>query len=96
MAALPGTRYSPQAALIVVDVQNDFADPAGSLYVQGAERILALVNSEARLATEAGAFVVYGDPLGSTPLLAAAHALAFVLVVVAAWRLAPAQAQLVD
>jgi nicotinamidase/pyrazinamidase len=59
MAQLSGTRYSPTAALIVVDVQNDFADPAGSLYVQGAERILALVNSEARLATEAGAFVVY-------------------------------------
>jgi hypothetical protein len=44
----------------------------------------------------AGAFVVFGDPLGSTPLLATTHALAFVLVIVAAWRLAPAQAQLVE
>ena len=52
-------RYGPRTALIVVDVQNDFADPKGSLYVQGAERILPLVNSEARLAEEAGAFVVY-------------------------------------
>jgi nicotinamidase/pyrazinamidase len=52
-------RYGPTTALIVVDVQNDFADPKGSLYVQGAERILPLVNSEARLAAEAGAFVVY-------------------------------------
>jgi nicotinamidase/pyrazinamidase len=52
-------RYDPRTALIVVDVQNDFADPKGSLFVQGAADILPLVNSEARLATEAGAFVVY-------------------------------------
>ena len=52
-------RYGPQAALIVVDVQNDFADPSGSLFVQGAANILPLVNSEVRRATEAGAFVVY-------------------------------------
>jgi nicotinamidase/pyrazinamidase len=52
-------RYGPQTALVVVDVQNDFADPGGSLFVQGAPQILPLVNSEARLAAEAGAFVVY-------------------------------------
>jgi hypothetical protein len=43
----------------------------------------------------AGAFVVFGDPLGRTPTLAAIHALAFALVLVAAWLLAPAQARLV-
>ena len=52
-------RYGPGAALIVVDVQNDFADPGGSLFVKGAADILPLVNSEARRATDAGAFVVY-------------------------------------
>ena len=52
-------RYDPKAALVVVDMQNDFADPQGSLYVKGAGAILPLVNSEARLAREAGAFVVY-------------------------------------
>lgn len=52
-------RYGPSTALIVVDVQNDFADPKGSLFVPGAADILPLVNSEARRATEAGAFVVY-------------------------------------
>jgi nicotinamidase/pyrazinamidase len=52
-------RYGPRTALVVVDVQNDFADPGGSLFVQGAADILPLVNSEAKLATEAGAFVVY-------------------------------------
>jgi nicotinamidase/pyrazinamidase len=52
-------RYGPQTALVVVDVQNDFADPSGSLFVSGATGILPLVNSEVRLATDADAFVVY-------------------------------------
>ena len=52
-------RYGPTAALIVVDVQNDFADPGGSLFVKAAGDILPLVNSEARIASDAGAFVVY-------------------------------------
>ena len=58
LAGVPD-RYGPKTALVVVDVQNDFADPGGSLFVQGAADILPLVNSEARLATDAGAFVVY-------------------------------------
>jgi nicotinamidase/pyrazinamidase len=52
-------RYGPQTALVVVDVQNDFADPQGSLFVKGAAAILPLVNAEVRIATEAGALVVY-------------------------------------
>jgi nicotinamidase/pyrazinamidase len=52
-------RYDPTTALIVVDVQNDFADPAGSLFVKGAESVLRMVNGEIRSATEAGAMVVY-------------------------------------
>ncbi len=52
-------RYDATAALIIVDVQNDFAVPKGSLFVKGAEQIIPLVNSEARRAEEAGAFVVY-------------------------------------
>ena len=53
------TRYDSKAALVVVDMQNDFADPHGSLFVKGAASILPLVNSEARLARDAGALVVY-------------------------------------
>jgi nicotinamidase/pyrazinamidase len=53
------SRYDPNVALVVVDMQNDFADPQGSLFVKGAGDILPLVNSEIRLAREAGAFVVY-------------------------------------
>ena len=52
-------RYDSKAALIVVDVQNDFADPNGSLFVRGAESVIRMANGEARLASEAGAFVVY-------------------------------------
>jgi len=52
-------RYDAATALIVVDVQNDFADPRGSLFVQGGSLILPLVNSEVKRASEAGAFVAY-------------------------------------
>jgi len=51
--------YDEKTALIVVDVQNDFADPNGSLYVQGGDRIIARVNDEIRRALEGRALVVY-------------------------------------
>jgi nicotinamidase/pyrazinamidase len=51
--------YDPATALIVVDVQNDFADPAGSLSVRRAGRILSRINDEVAAAAEAGATVVY-------------------------------------
>jgi nicotinamidase/pyrazinamidase len=52
-------RYGPSTALLVVDVQNDFADPAGSLYVAGGERIVQKVNVEVAAARAAGSEVVY-------------------------------------
>lgn len=52
-------RYSPDAALVVVDVQNDFADPAGGLSVAGGKAIIATVNSEIRMATAVGATVAF-------------------------------------
>jgi len=51
--------YDPSTALIVVDVQNDFADPGGSLYVTGGEDVLAVVNEEVARARDAGSIVVY-------------------------------------
>lgn len=51
--------YGSDTALLVVDVQNDFADDKGSLYVRGAEEILPLVNEELGRAREAGALIVY-------------------------------------
>jgi nicotinamidase/pyrazinamidase len=58
-AADDNSRYGPQVALVVVDLQNDFADPAGSLSVRGGSEIVELVNAEIERALEAGAAVVY-------------------------------------
>ncbi len=52
-------RFDRQTALIVVDVQNDFADPAGSLTVAGGAQVVPIVNTAASAAIRAGAFVVY-------------------------------------
>jgi nicotinamidase/pyrazinamidase len=51
--------YDPTTALVVVDVQNDFADPAGSLSVKRAGRILPRVNAHVERAIVAGALVAY-------------------------------------
>jgi nicotinamidase/pyrazinamidase len=51
--------YDPTTALLVVDVQNDFADPSGSLYVPGGEEIVAFVNAEIERARSARAAVLF-------------------------------------
>ena len=51
--------YDPTTALIVVDVQNDFADPAGSLSVAGGAAIIPFVNEQIAAAIAAGSLVVY-------------------------------------
>ena len=51
-------RYDETTALIVVDVQNDFADPSGSLAVPGGAAVIGPVNREIAQATAAGALVV--------------------------------------
>lgn len=51
--------YDPSTALIVVDVQNDFADPNGSLYVDSGEDVIPPINEEVRKAQGAGGLVVY-------------------------------------
>jgi nicotinamidase/pyrazinamidase len=51
--------FGPQGALIVVDVQNDFADPLGSLSVAGGEALIPGINEAAWTAIRAGAFVTY-------------------------------------
>ncbi len=52
-------RYDPSTALIVVDVQNDFADPEGSLAVRGGEEIVPVINGEVDAARAARGAVVY-------------------------------------
>ena len=51
--------YDPTTALIVVDVQNDFADPAGSLSVAGGEEVIPTIDGEIAKATVAGGVVIF-------------------------------------
>lgn len=52
-------RYDSDSALIVVDVQNDFAHPDGSLYVPEGDETIAAINREIAAARDAGAPVIY-------------------------------------
>jgi len=51
--------YGNRTALIVVDVENDFADPAGSLPVSGGMEVVAFANDQIDAAEAAGALVVF-------------------------------------
>ena len=51
--------YDAGTSLIVVDVQNDFADPSGSLYVSGGEEVVPVVNAEIERAIRSRATVIY-------------------------------------
>lgn len=54
-------RYGPGVALIVVDVQNDFADPKGSLRVAGAEAIIPVINEQIAIARAARTLIVFSQ-----------------------------------
>jgi nicotinamidase/pyrazinamidase len=53
------TAFDPRTALIVVDMQNDFADPAGSLYVQGGEDVVPVANELITAAGRASSPIFY-------------------------------------
>ena len=53
------TPYTPHTALVVVDVQNDFADPSGSLAVRGGPAVVAAANEQVTAAHAVGAPVFY-------------------------------------
>ena len=52
-------RWDEHTALVVVDVQNDFADPRGSLSVQGGDEIIPTLNDAITAAEAAGACLIY-------------------------------------
>ncbi|MCM3884267.1 isochorismatase family protein [Frankia sp. R82] len=58
---MQGVGYGPQVGLLVVDVQNDFADPTGSLYVTGGEQVVAGINAQVVAARAAGSPVFYSQ-----------------------------------
>ncbi len=51
--------YDSKTGLLVVDVQNDFADPSGSLYVSSGEEVVPIINEEIDKALSSGATVFY-------------------------------------
>jgi nicotinamidase/pyrazinamidase len=51
--------YDAETALVVTDVQNDFADPTGSLSVPGGEAVVDAANAQIAAARSAGSLVVY-------------------------------------
>jgi nicotinamidase/pyrazinamidase len=51
--------YDDRTALIVVDVQNDFADPEGSLYVRQGEQVVSMANQEIGRAVPMGSQIVF-------------------------------------
>ena len=51
--------YDPSTALVVVDVQNDFADPDGSLSVRDGDATVPVINAEIETARAARAQVFY-------------------------------------
>jgi nicotinamidase/pyrazinamidase len=53
------TEYDASTAWVVVDVQNDFADPSGSLYVLGCDGVAGRINQAIDLALAGGSLVAY-------------------------------------
>jgi nicotinamidase/pyrazinamidase len=51
--------FDATTALLVVDVQNDFADPEGNLYVRGGEGVVPLAGEAVTAAQNASSAVVY-------------------------------------
>ena len=54
-----GLAYDRATALLIVDVQNDFADAGGSLVVGGGEAIIPFLNDQIGAARRAGGLVAY-------------------------------------
>jgi nicotinamidase/pyrazinamidase len=61
MTDTAGAPFDARTALVVVDVQNDFADPDGSLYVRDGQHVVPVANEQISRATSAGAYVVYSQ-----------------------------------
>lgn len=56
---MTAVNFDTATAVIVVDVQNDFALPSGALYVPGGEDTIPFINDILAVAEEAGSLVVY-------------------------------------
>jgi hypothetical protein len=90
LGAVAGHHGAPPgwvAAALVATAGAFFAFQRGLQHVRPLP-VIAAMTTATNAGSIAGALVVFGDPLGPV------HALGFTLVLVPAWRLAPAQARL--
>ncbi len=55
---MSATEYDASTALIVVDMQNDFGHPDGTLFVEGGDQLVEPINNEISGAAQAGAVIV--------------------------------------
>ena len=55
---MSATEYDASTALIVVDMQNDFGHPDGTLFVEGGDQLAEPINNEISGAAQAGAVIV--------------------------------------
>lgn len=78
-------------AAVVLSVGAFFAFQRG-LQIGPPVTVIALMTAATDVTAVLGGLGLFGDPLGRTPALVGAHVAGFVLVVLAGWALAPAQA----
>ena len=55
---MSATEYDASTALIVVDMQNDFGHPDGTLFVEGGDQLVEPINDEIAAAAQANAVIV--------------------------------------
>lgn len=91
---VPAVFTSPWLAAAALTTSGAFFCFQRGLQSGGAVAVIALMTAATNVVSIGGGFAVFRDPLGATPLLAVVHAAAFALTLVAAWRLAAAQASL--
>jgi hypothetical protein len=94
LKAVTQSHLDPWLAVALLATAGAFFAFQRGLQADGPLPVIAAMTAATNVSSIACSFVVFGDPLGRTPTLAALHALAFGLVVAGAWRLAPVQARL--
>jgi hypothetical protein len=87
---------SPWLAAVLLAAAGAFFCFQRGLQTGTAVPVIALMTAATNVSAVAGGVLVFGDPLGATPALAAVHLVAFVAVALAAPMLAPAQVRVVE
>ncbi|UGS36130.1 hypothetical protein [Capillimicrobium parvum] len=82
---------SPWPLVVLLASAGAFLCFQRGLQTGAAVPVVALMTAGTNVVAMAAGVFVFGDPLGAGPVAAGLHVLAFSLVALAAWRLAPAQ-----